>query len=590
MPSMTTAPDDFADILRDLGRGLDLIDLRREGYEIAKSFYDGDREEVSANKVIEKVIEKSAAAHPISLAHIPVDALCDKIELTAISAEETAAKVALAAWYDDNDIEDESDDWLRLAAAYGDYYVINDPLEEDAQGRATRVRSTGSSPLTTVVVYSSEDSRTPLFGVKMWKANRRFLAVVYYDDCSVLLETDVRSNDTTPKPADFRPRLDDDGDPDSYIEKHLGGRMLVEHIAIDGKPYGTPVHRKAFGPQDAITKISATNLAAVDGLGFPVRYALMDPMAQIDDDIDDDFGTAGPGSTDGQTTVTAPQSLKDTPGSMRILHGIRDIKQLDSAKSDDFLKNLDWYIRVMAVACGVPLFEFDLNGEQPSGEARRRAEGRINKHARSVARTLGRAYTGVGDVVLGLMGLEGTVAVSFRPTETETDKDGLELVGIKISNGVPVRQALLEAGYTAEQVDNWYPENAPHITPALLVLLSGAMQSLGQAKTLGVITDEELADLLPDILTGARNEQVAADPIDGVEPAAIEADPDLVGDLKAQADALGILVRAGADPEQAAAKVGLEGLEFPNVPTTVRIPETEAAGLEGDAPPPPAAP
>lgn len=64
-------------------------------------------------------------------------------------------------------------------------------------------------------------------------------------------------------------------------------------------------------------------------------------------------------------------------------------------------------------------------------------------------------------------------------------------------------------------------------------------------------------------------------------------------DFKAKADALGILVRAGADPEEAAyaAETGdLSGLTFPNVPVTVRLPESAAAGLEGDAPTPPAAP
>jgi hypothetical protein len=52
-------------------------------------------------------------------------------------------------------------------------------------------------------------------------------------------------------------------------------------------------------------------------------------------------------------------------------------------------------------------------------------------------------------------------------------------------------------------------------------------------------------------------------------------------DIKAKADAMGILIRAGASPESAAAQVGLAGLEFTGaVPVSLRMPESQAARLE----------
>jgi hypothetical protein len=60
------------------------------------------------------------------------------------------------------------------------------------------------------------------------------------------------------------------------------------------------------------------------------------------------------------------------------------------------------------------------------------------------------------------------------------------------------------------------------------------------------------------------------------------ADPDdPVAALKAQADAMGVLIRAGATFESAAREVGLEGL-IPTgaVPTSLRLPEDEADALE----------
>jgi len=51
--------------------------------------------------------------------------------------------------------------------------------------------------------------------------------------------------------------------------------------------------------------------------------------------------------------------------------------------------------------------------------------------------------------------------------------------------------------------------------------------------------------------------------------------------IKAKAEALGILVRAGADAESAAESLGIEGIEFTGaVPVSLRQPETEAAKLE----------
>jgi hypothetical protein len=51
--------------------------------------------------------------------------------------------------------------------------------------------------------------------------------------------------------------------------------------------------------------------------------------------------------------------------------------------------------------------------------------------------------------------------------------------------------------------------------------------------------------------------------------------------VKAQADALGALVRAGVDPQDAAARAGLSDLDFTGaVPVSLRLPESAAAALE----------
>lgn len=52
--------------------------------------------------------------------------------------------------------------------------------------------------------------------------------------------------------------------------------------------------------------------------------------------------------------------------------------------------------------------------------------------------------------------------------------------------------------------------------------------------------------------------------------------------VKAKADAMGILIRSGVKPEDAAERVGFAGMKFTGaVPVTLRLPESEAVKLEG---------
>lgn len=506
------APETLGEIRKHLDRALKLIDEKQNDYLDARDYYLGEKSEVAATAAVQSIIRRSAKANPLGFAHIPVDALADKVELASLTAPEGRAKALLEQVVDNNDIEDEGDDWVRMACMFGDYYAIIDPEAEDAAGFATadELKVVGSSPLTTIVVYDRKTSRIALFGVKRWEGeNKVWHALVYYDDVTIKLVT--APGMPRARAVDFMLDVPPEGDESDAILPHEGGRMLIDHLAIDGKPYGQPVHRMAFGPQDAITKINATNLVNVDGQGAAARWALADPEAELDDDLDADFGTDSPTTSaankDGLTTATTGTSrVRSIPGSIALLRGIKSVGQFTNTESKQFLDNLVFYIRAMAVATGTPLFEFDMEGEQPSGEARRRAEGRINKHARKVQRAASRFFVQLGDTVLGVLGTEGTVSATFNPLETSTDKEGIELVSAKVKAGVPVRQALLEAGYTDEQVNLWWPEDSPGVTFDVLTTVAQALAQLGQAQTLGVIEPQEVKAMLPAILTAARGE------------------------------------------------------------------------------------
>ena len=590
---MANVPDSFAAILDDLDEALEHLDAHAEDYLKGQAYHEGTRAEVIANPTIARLINATAQVHKLNFAHIPVNSLFDKVELASITSPDAGAAELLAQIFDENDLEDEADDWHRKTGYFGDYYAIVDVVEVDGAGVASSIKIVGSSPLSTVVMYSSSDSRDARYAVKRWKAGKSWKANVYYDDLTLSLVT-LAGQDGR-KVNQYSPLLDDPTDPESYRTVNLADGLPVFHFRVDGKPYGRPVHRNAFGPQDSITKINATHLSAMDFQGYPQRYALQDPNMSVgDDDIDDDFGTDGPdglmpGSSvglDSQTTTTRDESkLKSAPGSAWILSGVKEVGQFDPASEAPFINSMTFQIRAMATSTGTPIFEFDLDGNQPSGEARRRASGGINKHARKVKRTLGTTWTNIADYVLAVAGRAAEVSINWLPTETETDKEGLELVSAKISAGVPVRNALLEAGYSNEQVDTWYPKGKPAISPELLAVIAEALGKIGQAVTLGTITEAEVVAMLPEILTGQRVESAPF----GAAAAGAAAAPVTLGTTaaedanaaKAKADALGALVRAGADPLEAAVYLGINGVDFPNVPTTVRVPEVTAGALEG---------
>lgn len=588
---MVNARDNIDDLRRDLERALSIIADRADDYTAAKEYYDGTRAEVADTDAVRKVVEQTKRA-PLSFAHIPCDVIADKVEFSALVAKGGAAARALETWGDANDLDDEATDWILKACIFGDYYVVTDPvgLEDDGKVLVEEIEEVGMSPLSTVMVYDKKTGRKPQYGLHVWDAGTKeepaTRALLYYDNATVKLYAPGKNAKAEIFVLDIPAGADDD---EAYIE-HEGGRMLLHHFSIGGKPYGVPVHRKAYGPQDAITKISANNLVNVEAQGLPSRWALMDPSAEIDDDIDDDFGTDGPATAadkkDGRLNATTGRRSRVVPGAIQYLRGVSDTGTYEPSSADPFLANLDFYIRAMGVACGIALFELDPSGEVPSGEARRRAESRANRKAASIKRQAGAFFREIADTVLGLVGLQDEVTVTFAPSETATDKDGLELVGLKIKGGVPVRTALLEAGYTDEQVKAWYPEGAPALSPDLLTVLAEVLAKLGNAVTLGAIDARGIEAMIPEVF-----QYVAAAAVEGPLPIVTDAAASSVitnagSDFKAKADAIGILVRAGADPEEAAAAAesgDLTGLTFPNVPVTVRLPEDAAAGLEGDA-------
>ncbi len=111
------------------------------------------------------------------------------------------------------------------------------------------------------------------------------------------------------------------------------------------------------------------------------------------------------------------------------------------------------------------------------------------------------------------------------------------------------------------------------------------VDGLGKLATMLGIPPQELWERIPGVTPQDVERWKAAadqgDPLTGLtDMLGRQSGPD-PADIKAKADAMGVLIRSGATPESAAALVGLAGMEFTGaVPTSLRLPESDAAELE----------
>ena len=92
----------------------------------------------------------------------------------------------------------------------------------------------------------------------------------------------------------------------------------------------------------------------------------------------------------------------------------------------------------------------------------------------------------------------------------------------------------------------------------------------------------EILGLTPDQIKRALADRRRTAGRDVIAAAAAGAQRDDAATVKAKADAMGVLIRAGVDPVSAAAQVGMSGVDFTGaVPVSLRLPEDQANRVEG---------
>lgn len=511
-----SAPDDLMDGVREL-------DDAAPGYIAAKRYFTGNVPEFFASKKLRNKLSASGERYRVNVAKKAVTAVTDRMEISSIAVpdDETATRVLREQW-DDNEMPLEAPLIHRHACEFGDAYVFIWPGETSAAGTPLSVDIEYSGPLTTRAIYDEESPRKIKYVVKRWTLGsgdkKRTRVNLYYfgdpessDDPGRIERWVTVAGTKGTDPEHWQP-YDEDGEPDvlDFPAAYPAG-PIVFHFRTD-RPYGVPLHKDAYGPQDALNKITAAHMNAIDYMVTPQRWALADDADNDDgDDFDDDFDDTTPDPTITADTDKPKPKLEAGPGKVWWLTGTKAVGEFSPADSDAFLKPADFFLRLMAVASDMPLHFYDPGGDQPSGDARRTAEGTLVKKIQWLQLSFESTWSALGVAVLKMLGYEaGRVHVTWAPAAQNDDLDAWQTAKAKLDAGVPVRQVLMEMGYTDEQVDEWLTQSDEQQLSQKVQLagqMAGMLRDFGTASQLGTVSPDSVQQMLGSMMAKMNGAQ-----------------------------------------------------------------------------------
>ncbi|MER5715725.1 phage portal protein [Streptomyces sp. NPDC002132] len=492
--------DEAIDPRADLMYGIADLNAARPAYDQAQTYYDGKVPEVFTSARLRRALMANNIDFDLNFAKTPVDAVTDRLEIAGITGGNDDETALISKIWQDNQLDLEMPDLFRRAGEYGDAYLMVLPVE-DEQGTVVRVEMFYNSPQTVRVIYDEDNPRRKRFTIKRWCDGPYHRAEVLYDDRTERWTTSANSRGDQPK--DWGPWPADPADAESWSLDHDWGEQPVFHFRTD-RPYGVPEHYGAYGPQNAITKLQSTHMGTVDYQGAPQRYALTETSTTDTSDLEPGDFDDGDWPVDeagaGPSDIGDDSSLKAGPGEMWLLRGYKAVGQFDAANPQVFLDPILFNVRAMAQITTTPLHLFDPSGEQPSGQSVRAQDAPFTKKVGNRQLSYGATLREAFAFALRRLGVEEpVVTVHWKPAETVDDVDGWQAVQAKITAGVPRRQALIEAGYRAEQVDAWLAgadDAELQRRVDVLASLADSAQKLGSAQALGVLTAEQVNGLL----------------------------------------------------------------------------------------------
>lgn len=494
----------------DLVKGYHELCKHRPDYERAAAFYEGTVEEVYSSAKVTRLLNKFGldSIDTFNFAHIPVDAIANKLHINAVTADDSEAdddkptdeksskgkskinEVIEDLWEynelgeelpafhknigmygdmygmvwpvvgDDQSTKNKAYDATKTAAVLGTEATAADPSEgaeeEIANKSVVGVDILFHDPLTTRAFYDVENPRRMTYVIRSWEEGEGqdlvIRANLFYPDRIERYKHKGRPSKRKNAQSRWEP-FTDDGKPAVLVNPF--GQIPFFHYRTD-RTYGKPDHINAFGPQLAINKLVTSHLATVDYQSFPQRFLLTDPTADASGMQGADSDPFAPEDDDDPEEDNLTQ-LEADPGSVWKLDGFKAAGQFEPANPDAYLKPFDRYVKAMSQVTGIPFHFFDRTGERPpSGENIRQVNETMNAKAETRQLGIGAVHRNLFEFALNLLGHEvERVVITWRPLEVVTDLSGWQAINEKQLAGVPMDVTLVESGYLKSVVEEW---------------------------------------------------------------------------------------------------------------------------------------
>lgn len=518
----------------DLKRALKSLADARPGYIQAENYYKAKNPELFGHWRIARALANTKDRYKLNYAKTPVNALAERLRISSVivsdqNTDETDSNVSLedehsptaATTAAENDLTRQfrKEIWTPLkltrktrelhkwVGVYGDAYWFVWPTSPEDPTPVIYY----NSPLTTRVLYDEEHPDTPKLAIKCWTKDKVKHVILYY---STQIEYYVQKRNATEQ------NLSDGTGWDLYDVVENPFEIIPIFHFRNGDPYGTPEHIDGYGCQDALNKLSTTLVHTSEYQGFPQRFTLSDPNAELGGDANDNDGwddETTHSDRDNTSNDNNEAANESGPGTILGLKA-KAAGQFTVADPDAFLKPIEFYIHSLSQLTTTPLRFFETLPSRPNGEAARADEAPFVEKVKDRQDAYEDTYVEALGFAFALLNGEDpspapySIDVRWKPAASIDDALGWDTVKRKIEAGVPRRVALIEAGYPVDQVDAWLKANEDKMTLntdiRTLETLSLAIRNMSGAPSL--LDQESLSKALAMVLTRLLGAKVDA--------------------------------------------------------------------------------
>ena len=542
MPVDTQTPGSPGWWLKRLG---DRLIARRPRYEALDLYFRGEQAVPAlSGKATRQAFRDLMQMARMNYAELVIEAVQERMTpagfRTGSEGDELEDREAWRMWQE-NYLDADSGLVHRASLSMGDAYVIVGADPDVPEGAPVRPLITPEDPREVITEEDPRRRRKTLAGLKMYRdASGDDVAYVYLPGRVYRFRADGSSPLSATVNGDREPVsvISAEGwSPDGVLELPAALRTEVPCVPFRNNPTLFNVGRGEFEPHlGLLDRISFTVLQRLEVATLQAfrQRAIKGVEARDEDGNKIDYSNIFDYS---------PGSLWLLPETAELWESQQvDLTPIRAAVKDD--------VQDLAAVTRTPLFYLTPEANNGSAEGASLArEGlvfkvtdRIKQAGQSWEQVMSLAFLLKGDTTRGNRADMEVIWASPERFSLAERYDAAVKAG---SAGVPWRTVMTDIlQFTPQQVDRMEAERAADS------LLSGA----------------------------AAEEEV---PERARPPAPASPDDDAAGSMRERFDALGVAVRAGVDPADAAARVGLPGVRFTGaVPTSLRLPEEDAADLE----------